>query len=344
MKVAPLALGLLLAGVAAAQYAQDAQVQTQSHVVPLVLAADSPAGQGFVRVANFSGRAGTVRIRAIDDAGSHFDPVDLALGANAAARFTSAELESGAAAAGLSGGVGDGQGDWWLEMQTDLDISPQAFARTPDGAVTALNGVETAAGDGRCYVPYFEPGTEWSSWLRLVNAGADDAEIDIEGLDDLGESAPGGNVGLTLPANRSRTLGAAALEAGAAGLRGRLGDGSGAWRLFVSSDRPIRVVNLRKTANGRLTALSECEETQRPDGTVFTDNMLGVLDKASDPYELIAARIAGDTLTATVAYGGGCESHEFTLLVSDAFMMSDPVRAADRHRAQTPTATPARHG
>ena len=222
--------------------------------------------------------------------------------------------------------MGDGQGDWWLEMQTDLDISPQAFARTSDGAVAALNGVETATGDGRCYVPYFEPGNEWSSWLRLVNAGADDAEIGIEGLDDLGESAPGGNVGLTLPANRSRTLGAAELEAGAAGLRDRLGDGSGAWRLFVSSDRPIRVVNLRKTANGRLTALSECEETQRPDGTVFTDNMLGVLDKASDPYELIAASVAGDTLTATVAYGGGCEPHEFTLLVSDAFMMSDPVR------------------
>ena len=46
----------------------------------------------------------------------------------------------------------------------------------------------------------------------------------------------------------------------------------------------------------------------------------------NDAYQLNGATIADDTLTIAVAYGGGCETHRFTLIASDAFMESDPVQ------------------
>ena len=46
----------------------------------------------------------------------------------------------------------------------------------------------------------------------------------------------------------------------------------------------------------------------------------------TDPYKLNAATIAGDTLTVNVSYGGGCRTHQFTLLASDVFLESHPVQ------------------
>lgn len=46
----------------------------------------------------------------------------------------------------------------------------------------------------------------------------------------------------------------------------------------------------------------------------------------TDPYQLRAARIEGDTLTVTVSYGGGCRDHQFTLLTSGVFLESYPVQ------------------
>lgn len=46
----------------------------------------------------------------------------------------------------------------------------------------------------------------------------------------------------------------------------------------------------------------------------------------ADPYELNAATIMGDTLTVTVSYSGGCETHQFTLVASNVFLESYPVQ------------------
>ena len=322
-RVAKLAIGLALAAVPAVE---RVQADVYRYELPLMLSAGSTAGEGFARVANRSARAGTVRIHAIDEAGTRFGPVEFALDANAVAVFSSVDLESGMGPAGLSWGVGAGQGDWRLDIESDLDISPQAFARAPDGAVIAMNDVETVTGDGRCYIPYFDTHSDSSSWLRLINTGGEDVEIAITGLNDRGQSPPEGEIRLTLPANRTRMLSAAQLETGTSDVRGRFGDGFGVWRLFVSSDRSIRIMNLLKSAGGGLVRLSDCAGVQNVDGTVFLDSGLGVGDVPSDPYELIDAHIAGDSLDVTVAYGGGCETHDFTLHVSDAFMPMDPVR------------------
>lgn len=36
--------------------------------------------------------------------------------------------------------------------------------------------------------------------------------------------------------------------------------------------------------------------------------------------------LTNDVLTVNVSYSGGCESHDFTLILSDAFLESDPVQ------------------
>ena len=47
-----------------------------------------------------------------------------------------------------------------------------------------------------------------------------------------------------------------------------------------------------------------------------------------DDYVLNAAEIASNTLTLNVSYGGGCATHQFTLVASESFMESSPVQLA----------------
>ena len=85
-----------------------------THTLPLVLPgpASSQSLQGFVRILNQSDRAGTVSIRAFDDTGREFGPVSLSIVARSARHFNSSDLERGNRDKGLSGGVGDGSGNW----------------------------------------------------------------------------------------------------------------------------------------------------------------------------------------------------------------------------------------
>ena len=112
----------------------------QQHGLPLVNSADRSQA-GLVRIINRTDKAGTVRIHAVDDDGDRFGPVDLSIGRLATVQFNSSELEDGNPAKGLSGGVGDGDGDWRLELTSDLDIEALAYIRTDDGFVTSVHDV-----------------------------------------------------------------------------------------------------------------------------------------------------------------------------------------------------------
>ncbi len=46
----------------------------------------------------------------------------------------------------------------------------------------------------------------------------------------------------------------------------------------------------------------------------------------TDEYALNSAAITDDTLNVSVSYSGGCEEHEFTLVVSEEFLESFPVQ------------------
>ena len=245
----------------------DDDPSARSWSLPLVVAASNPAETGLVRIVNRSGCAGAVAIHAIDDAGRRAGPVALSLDANAAVTFNSRDLEEGNASKGLDGGVGSGgAGHWRLELRTALDVEATAYLRTVDGFLTSVHesameeevGEEAGSSMRHSYrVPFFNPGSNrrLQSRLRLVNPGDGAVEVAITGRDDAGES-PGCGVRLTLAAGESRSLGAAALEAGGDSLEGSLGDGAGKWRLTVTADRPLRVMSLLRNPTGNLTNVS----------------------------------------------------------------------------------------
>jgi len=223
--------------------------------LPLFPAAGG-ARQGFARVINRSYSGGEVAIVAVDDEGVRSGPVRLTMRPRQAAHFNSADLEGGNAAKGLDGGVGVGAGDWRLEVASELELTVLAYARTADGFLTSLHDLAPVAEDGSHRVVFFNPGrnTGQVSKLRLINDGDEAATATVTGIDDHGNGS--GTVTLTVPAGSALTFTSAELEAGGAGLAGRLGDGSGKWRLRVRSDAPIAVMSLLETPSGHLTNVS----------------------------------------------------------------------------------------
>ena len=230
---------------------------TVHRVAWLPAAARSAHGgvRGFVRIVNHSGEAGEVRIEAFDDAGVQAGAVTVAIGGRAAVELTSAELESGNAAKGLSGGIGAGEGDWWLRLSTRLEVEVLAYVQAQDGLVSSVHDVAPRVG-GVHRVGVFNPASETSqaSWLRIVNPGLEVATVRIEGIDDTGAPSPGA-VTFTLGAGAARTLGAGELESGE-GVSGGLGDGTGRWRLSVSADAPIEVMSPLVGPTGHVANLS----------------------------------------------------------------------------------------
>ena len=80
----------------------------------------------------------------------------------------------------------------------------------------------------------------------------------------------------------------------------------------------------------------------RTDGTAPAASQVGRVVVAgadatlgNDDYVLNSATITGDTLVVSVSYGGGCETHVFTLVITASFVESAPVRlpAVLRHDA-----------
>ena len=259
------------------------------HTLPLVIPATSPVQQGFVRIINHSDLDGTVEIHAIDDSGRRFGPISLDMEARTSAHFNSDDLESGNADKGLSGGIGDGHGDWRLELNTALDIEPLAYVRSAGGFVTAMHDVVAEGESTRYHVPIFNPGGNRSqvSRLRLINPTDTEAEVTIDGLDDHGEP-PDEEVHLTLPVGGARTISAQELEFGGSGLIGRFGDGAGKWQLFVSADRPIQVMSMLRSPTGHLTNLST-STTERSGRSGYAP-----ADQVAFDALVVGKRIVGD--------------------------------------------------
>ena len=245
------ALLLALAASAAGQPAPP--TGARQYEIPLILPASHPTAEGFVRIVNLSDESGEVEVVAVDDTGRRFGPISFSLAPRAVKHFNSGDLEAGNARKGLSGGVGDGTGNWRLEIATTLELDPLAFVRTSDGFLTAMHGKIHQGRD----LAIFNPGGNRNqrSRLRLVNRAAQETEVVIRGVDDAGQ-APDGEVRLTLAAGEARDISAVQLEPGDRGISGRLGDGSGKWRLSVAADGPVWAMNLLQSPNDYLTNLT----------------------------------------------------------------------------------------
>ena len=240
----------------------------QEHMIPLMMSASNFDQQGFARIINHSDTAGTVSILAIDDAGIEYGPVELSLDAKATAHFNSDDLERGNSGKGLSDGVGSGEGDWRLVLRTNLLIEPMAYVRTMDGFVTnahilarttAVYGVREGY-----HVPFFNPGgnVNQQSRLRLINVSDSNAEVVIDGMDDLG-SGPRTKVRLTLSPGAARNITAQELESGSTGLSGSFGAGTGKWQLFLSAGPEVLVLSLLESPTGHLAIWPTLREVGR---------------------------------------------------------------------------------
>ena len=239
-------------------YELAASFTADNRAIPLFISASHPTRQGFARIINRSRRNGAVAIHAIDDAGERRGPVTLSLAAGQTAHFNSEDLEMGNADKGLSGGVGAGEGDWRLELATDLDIEALAYVRTKDGFLTAMHDLATykELSSWEEVAPTFNPGSNRSqvSKLRLINHGPGSNYPNVWGADDSGELAST-IVSLPLAAGASRTISVQEMEAGGAGFNGRFGDGVGKWRLRVWAQLPFRTMSLLQSRTGHLTNL-----------------------------------------------------------------------------------------
>ena len=244
----------------------------------------SPGGfrQGFVRVVSSVVGEPEFAEDASDRAwvyapGQDTGPARLLLGARNARHFNSDDLVSGNPHKGLKSTIGDSAGDS-LEIYASGDIDVLSYIRTSDGFVTSMHdtvpwlppddarldvlrgrtveesGSRAAGGH---LVPIFNPAsnTEQRSMLRLVNANGEDVEVAVHAVDDHGTAAE--PVRLSLAAHSTRTLTATDVESGdAPDSSGSLGDGEGKWRLVVSADAEIHVMNLMSSPTDHLTNLS----------------------------------------------------------------------------------------
>ena len=294
--------------------------------VPLFL----PGGfrQGFVRVVSSAfgiaetGEDGTERAW-IYGSGEDAGPARLLLGARKARHFNVDDLVAGNPGKGLRSTLGAGAGDT-LDVYASGAIDVLSYIRTSDGFVTSMHDTvpwrppdnrldnlrgrpvgESGRAAGGHFVPIFNPASnsKQRSMLRLINPGGEDAAVAVHAVDDHGLAA--GPVRLALAAREVRTLTAEDLESGTApGLSESLGDGNGKWRLVVSADVEIHVMNLMSSPTGHLTNLSTTS-----DGSLA----MALFPAASHPTQQGFVRVAnlGDAVgTAQVrGYNDAGESY-----------------------------------
>ncbi|MBO6700778.1 MAG: hypothetical protein JJ921_00455 [Pseudomonadales bacterium] len=216
--------------------------------------------QTFLRVINTTSSIGTVTVSAVDDAGGIAPEGDVSfqLQGYESKQFTSSDLELGNLDKGLAGMLGAGSGRWRLQISSDLDLEVMSLIRTSDGFLTNLSSTLPEVGlNTTAWI--FNPASNDNqvSILRVVNTEALQGSITISAIDDQGNTAPGGNVGLTIDPLEAVHLTAKDLEEGSLGTIGSLGDGSGKWRLEINSDVELEVQSLLTTPAGFITNLSK---------------------------------------------------------------------------------------
>ena len=243
---------------------KTADGDSMSHFVPLFPGHDDADNrQGFVRIINRSDVGGAVEIAARDETGQAFATQTLSLAANQSIHFNSSHLETGAGA-DWTDGIGDGEGDWRIDLTSELDLDVLAYIRrTSDGFLTSMHDFVRRTGTDTYEVAFFNPGrnTNQASRLRILNEGEQEASVSIVGIDDKG-AASTGTVALTVPASGVRSFSSAELEAGGDEFAG-LGTGTGKWRLTVTSEQPLRVMSLLENqGTGHLTNLSTVAANQ----------------------------------------------------------------------------------
>ena len=226
----------------------------------LPAASREPAQRGILRIANHDSRPTVVSITAFDDTGRRFGPIAVPVEAGHTAELSSSDIEQGNPIKGLPRGIGTGQGDWRLVLQSSAELDALAYAESAEGLRTPLRNIAPSPDELR-HVPLF-PAAD--SLLRLSNPGAEAVEARIRARDDAGRVS---EVRATLPPGTSRWLAVSALESGQR-VSGALGDGAGDWRLAIHAPAAVQALALSSSAGelGNLHPTRWQHTSSLPDG------------------------------------------------------------------------------
>ena len=223
--------------------------------------------QTFIRVINTSSNAGTVTISGVDDDGAIAPngTVQFEMGPLQSKQLNAGDLETGNAGKGITGGLGSGFGRWQLSINSGLTITVMNMIRTSDGFVTNLSRIASPSRSQMRELFFVNPGSNPNqrSFIRIINTSPLPGSVTISAIDDAGSSALRGTVTFDLAASAIREISAVVLEDGmfVDGILGVFGDGTGKWRLSISTDVSIEVLSLLDTPTGFLTNLSRIVPT-----------------------------------------------------------------------------------
>ena len=225
---------------------------------------DNPDQSSLLRLTNNGTTAGSLTIFGLDDAGvgAPGGTLTLTIGPEETIELTSSDLENGNPGKGLTGALGNGTGNWRLQVVSSLDITAMSIIETPLGFPTNLSAVAKEDATNTPLV-FINPASVEvkESFIRVINEQNSIVSVTIIGFDDNGVS-PGSNVSFNIAANAVRELTTSELENGGGDLVGALGDGFRKWRLQVFSGGDITVMSLLKTPQGFLTNQSISVDTK----------------------------------------------------------------------------------
>ena len=175
-------------------------------------------------------------IRGVDDAGNPAtDTVRVTIPGGRARILTPQDLETpGLDLEDVSGGLGDGEGNWRLSVVADGDIAVMSLLL---GGDTVANLSASRSGGSSHDVP-FVPASNGSreGYVRIINLSDEFGDITVIGIDDAGNRA--GPVTLSMEPGESVHLSSSDLASGnsSKGLSAGLGDEGTTWRLALESE------------------------------------------------------------------------------------------------------------
>ena len=208
---------------------------------------------GQLRLINASASEANVVIFGLDDEGALVPgQVYLVLPAGAARTVSASELEAGAF--GLTGALGDREGDWRLLVFADPEVGVMTLLDSVSGPLANLSAATADEGD----IPLF-PSTADAvrEGLLRITTRSRAGDVQIHAVDDAGREY--GPVTLTVESDASVQLTSSDLENGNTekGLPIGFGSGEGDWRLRLESDLDLHVLAFARTQNGFVTTIHD---------------------------------------------------------------------------------------
>ena len=203
-----------------------------------------------------------IKVAGTDDQGNVSDSeVRVTVPEGAAHTISAMELENGGS--GFQGALGDGDGRWRLSVEaseTPGRVLVMSLLESPTGRISNLSTIPAGQDDRGHSVLLFPSAAHADGvqgLVRIVNRSDKAGKVTVAAFDQTErEYEP---ITLAIGAGQAAHFNSDDLEQGnpAKGLTGRIGSGSGDWRLVLSSELDIVVLSYIIAPDGFLTAMHD---------------------------------------------------------------------------------------